>query len=666
MSNKIRLDASALAAVAVCLGVLGGFASTVHSKPEAGTAKSWMHSGKQYSFRSLERARSRPTQGRLSVLCSAKEVRALAVMNDTLWIGTEGGLFAYCMPNDSISAVAGLTTISVRSIAFDDGGALWVGGDDGISVRSHMGWKSYTKESLPFFERVTCMVQGESRFWIGTYGNGCGYIVNDVLTVLGAQDSLLDDRVLSIIEESPSVVYIGTASGLIEADTSGWRSLRYGSRLPIGPVNAMVLDEDEYLFLAIGVQGVTVYSFGRVRTYGTVQDLPGAEVRALSLDPMGRTWAVGREGVSIFDGSEWVSCTLPGVGGKGRRFLSLHHDEGETCYLGTDDGKVLIFARDHVKEIAVPQAFAECHVSRIRAVNDAVWLIAGRHVYGWKGSFTQAAALPEQYADEMTDLAPTETGELWVTTRFGILHFANRLWDVFDRRTGLPAEHFTRVARDPAGTLWFAAFEGGVVAFAAGKWITYNGGNGLPVDPIEDLALDNAGNPWIVTRNGEVAHFTQGAWVRMGLPSRENVARDTTRAADSPDQYDPAIRFLPDASGSIASGGPRGYCLGFDKAGACLIGGKAGVYRLATTGWQYFALPESIRGAGPAAIFGASNGDIWLGTAGKGVLVLRGGDWLRLSASTGLSDNYISSLCEDRRGVIWIGTQAGGITKFTP
>ncbi|MDD4857528.1 MAG: two-component regulator propeller domain-containing protein [Candidatus Krumholzibacteria bacterium] len=666
MSKKNHLDAFALAATAVCLGVLAGAASTVHSKPAVVAPKSWIHSGKRYSLSSLERSGRRPMEGRLSVLCSAKEVGALAVMNDTLWIGTEGGLFAYCMLNDSISAVQGPVSPSVRSIAFDDGGALWVGGDDGISVRSREGWRLYWKESLPFFERVTCMVQGESRFWIGTYGNGCAYVSGGSLTVLSAQDSLLDDRVLSILEESSNVVYIGTASGLIEADTSGWKSLRYGSRLPIGPVNALAMDEDENLLLAIGAQGVTVSSFGRVRTFGTAQDLPGSEVRALSLDPTGRTWAAGREGVSIFDGSEWAPCTVAGVGDKHRRFLSVCHDESENSYLGSDDGKVLIVGRNRAKEITVPQVFAERRVSRIRSSNGTMWLIAGRRVYSWKGSFTQTAALPEQYADEMTDLAPGDNGELWVTTRFGILHFAGRTWDAFDRRTGLPAEHFTRVARDPAGTLWFAAFDGGIVELSAGKWIFYGAESGLPVGPIDDLALDNSGNPWIVTRNGEVAHFGQGAWARMELPSRQNAARDTTGRADSLDQFDPSIRFLPDATGSIQSGGARGYCIGFDKRGSCLVGGQNGVYRLATTGWQFLALPESMRGAGPTAILGTAEGDIWLGTAGRGALVYRRGDWFKFGPSSGLSDDYIHSMCEDQRGVIWIGTQTGGVARFAP
>jgi ligand-binding sensor domain-containing protein len=667
MSMKVRLDASAFAMIVVSLVALASLAPAMRSAPGADRPKSWMYSGRRFSLPSLERARAQPLGGTFSSLCSSREVRTLAARSDTLWIGTEGGLFAYSIGDDTISAVAGPATPSVRSIAFDDGGALWVGSDYGISVRSRGRWRSYTEASLPFFRRIRCMVQGESRFWIGTYGNGCGYLANDVLTVLGEQDSLLDERVLSILEESASSVYFGTASGLIDADTLGWKSLRYGSRLPIGSVNALAFDEDENLFIAIDAQGVAVSSFGRVRTFGTAHDLPGANVHAFSLDLTGHVWAAGGSGVSIFDGSGWTPCPAPGVASMQQRYLSIHHDENGNCYLGTDDGTVLIVSRDAVKEIAVPQAFAESRVSRIRSGNGAIWFIAGRRIYRWKDSFAQVLTVPELYADEMTDLVPTETGELWVTTRFGILHFTGGMWEVFDRASGLSAEYFTRVAIDPSGALWFATFDGRVVTLSAGKWSSYGRENGLSADPIEDLALDGSGAPWIVTRRGVVAHLVQGAWMRMGISPRELMASEAARAADSLSQFDPAIHFLSDeAGGSPALSEAKRYCLAFGKRGACLIGTNAAVYRLAATGWQVIDLPESMRGVRPTAVLGTAKGEIWLGTAGSGVLVYRNGEWLRIGASNGLSDDYIRALFEDQAGTIWIGTQFGGITRFSP
>jgi ligand-binding sensor domain-containing protein len=666
MSRKIGFEALGRSSLPAVLAALAISLASICSCP-ATAQSTWLRGGTRHSLSSLEKKGSRVLPGKLSVLCSAKEARALAVTNDTLWIGTEGGLFA-CRKNDTVVArVSGPGSISVRAIAIDDRGALWVGGDQGVSVRSNGAWHWYPKESLPLFARVRCITPGETRLWIGDYGNGCGYVMDNTITVLNAQDSLLDERVLSVAEENASTVYFGTASGLICADTLGWKSLRYGSRLPIGAVRDALFDEEGDLFLAIAGQGVAIYSFGRVLSYGTAGGPPGAEVNALSLDPTGRVWAAGDSGISVFDGSEWTMPAPIGRASKQRRFLSIRHDIGGVCYAGTDDGRVLVISGNDVSELAVPQLFPESRVARIRLCGGAVWLVAGSSIYAAKDTFARAAAPPPLYAGEITDIAATETGELWSTTRFGILHYAGRAWEVLDRRIGLPTEYFTRVARDPSGTVWFATFDGAVVTHTAGTWNVLDKESNLPAGGISDLALDAAGNPWVVTRAGEVAHRSEGVWARIVLPRRGGDAADSTGAADSLRQLDPAIHFMSESSPGSGLYSPASeYCLGFDRVGACLVGSSAGVYRLGSAGWQVFELPKAMKGVRATAVLGTAGGDVWLGTAGGGVLILRNGEWTRLGASNGLSDDYVRSLCDDRKGTIWIGTQYGGLTRCVP
>lgn len=662
MRMTIRRAAAPLAIAATMIIVLAA-----PPAPPAAAGETWLRSGERRSLSSLESDANRPAPGRFSVLCSAKEVRSLAVADDTLWIGTEGGLFACGIRNERIVPVTGPGSISVRAIAVDDRGALWVGGDHGIGVRSDDAWTWYPEESAPLFSRVACIVPGEAGLWIGSYGGGCGLVADDAITMLGARDSLLDERVLAIAEENSSAVWFGTASGLMCADSLGWKSLRYGSRLPIGAVRDALFDEDGNLFLAIAGQGVAVYSFGRVRSFGSSGGPPGAEVNALSLDPTGRVWAAGASGISVFDGSEWTQIVPGDRAAKKRRFLSIRHDVEGVCYAGTDDGTVLVVNGAAAKELVVPQTFPESRVSRIVAAGGAMWLAAGSGIYSARETLAKTPAPPGLYAEELTDLFAGETGEIWCTTRFGILHYAGKAWEVFDRKSGLATEHFTRVVRDPSGTLWFATFDGGLVTQTAGKWSALGREDNLPDGTIVDLALDPRGAPWIATRTGEVAHRVQGVWARLELPRPPRAAADTARAGDAIGRLDPAIRFMSDAANGADSHGPASeYCLGFDRAGSCLVGSPDGVYRLGTSGWQLLELPGRLRGSRATAVLGTARGDVMLGTAGGGVLVWRNGEWSRIAASGGLSDNYIRALCEDRGGTVWIGTQYGGVTKYTP
>jgi ligand-binding sensor domain-containing protein len=659
----MRISNRSAAALVLALAVGASLAGA--PKNDVARQKSWMRSGKRSALASLESSVPRPIAGTFTYFCSARAVRALAEQGDTLWIGTEGGLFTYTIPGRTARPVAGPSSLGVRALAFDDAGSLWVGSDYGVSVRTQAGWKHYPKESNTIFGRIRCLTPGETRFWIGTYGNGCAYVMNDAVTVLTSQDSLPDDRVLSIAEENPRTVYFGTASGLVQGDSLGWKSLRYGAHLPIGAVKDMLFDEEENLFLAIAEQGVSIYSFGRVRSFGAGDSLPGSEVNAVDLDPTGKVWAVGNSGVSTFNGSEWTALGLSIFDLKKYRYASIKHDVEGTCFLGTDDGKVIVLPRDTLRIVSIPQSFPEDRVERIRSSAAGLWFSTGRNIYQYKGSFVKAASPPDLYTGEISDVAALETGEIWAASRFGVLHYNGRAWETFDRTQGLPADHFVSVARDPAGNLWFQTFDRGIVEYSTGRWIAFNSRNGLPGDDIADLAIDGRGTPWVVTRTGALARCVEGAWESVVLPALAAKAPDTSQAADSLLRIDPAIKFLPEARRDAAALAEAGeFRLGRDAAGSLIVATSRGVLHLVGAVWQGIEYPAWLQRPKPTAVLGSSRGEIWVGTDGNGVLVYRGGGWIRLTASNGLSDDDIRALCEDEHKAIWIGTQFGGITRF--
>lgn len=73
-----------------------------------------------------------------------------------------------------------------------------------------------------------------------------------------------------------------------------------------------------------------------------------------------------------------------------------------------------------------------------------------------------------------------------------------------------------------------------------------------------------------------------------------------------------------------------------------------------------------------SAIYKQSNGDIWVGTDGGGILKYNSNLAIidrythKESDKTSLPDNAVLSIYEDSKGVMWIGTFLGGLSRFIP
>jgi len=632
-------------------------------KQEEAEKGGWMVAGRTIRFAALETAR-RPAAGRLENYCSARMVRDLLSIGDTLWIGTEGGLFAYSMSRDSITFVPAPLPGSIEAVAIDDAGSLWVGGRNGLGIRLGTGWARYTDDANSFFSRIMDISPGEGRVWLATYGKGAGCIEGGDLTIYTRKDSLLDDRVLRVLEQENETVWFGTASGMCRADTLRWESMRFGSRLPIGSVNDILLDEEGNLFLAIARRGAAVYNLGRVRTYGLGRGLPERDIAGFSLDPLGKVWAAGRSGVSTFDGSAWTPYRLTSVPIGRYSFLSIHHGMDGECYLGTDEGTILVIGRETVREIALPQRFPENTVTRLRMFGKALWAIGVDRLYRLGDSGGIIEPPDEHFRGTMTDVWAGEGEEVWVSSRFGLLRHDGSSWQVFDRRQGLPTEQFNRIVRDGEGHLWFGTYERGLLRLTGENWVHYSTGSGLPDDRIEDLVVDRNGEPWVLTATGGIARFHGERWEELTLPFEKPAVGPEP---DSVQAYEPFIRFISSADGGQAPRDGSGACvLGLDGLGNCMVACDSGIYRFTGTSWQVIEPPEGVSSLGATALLGTARGAIWVGTEDRGIFIRSRGGWRRLGIEQGLGDDHIESLCEDASGNIWIGTRFGGLSRFSP
>jgi ligand-binding sensor domain-containing protein len=57
------------------------------------------------------------------------------------------------------------------------------------------------------------------------------------------------------------------------------------------------------------------------------------------------------------------------------------------------------------------------------------------------------------------------------------------------------------------------------------------------------------------------------------------------------------------------------------------------------------------------------NGDLWIGSAGGGLMLYDGKKFRHFTEKDGLSNRYVQSLLKDKNGRLWVGT-SGGVFRF--
>jgi len=101
-----------------------------------------------------------------------------------------------------------------------------------------------------------------------------------------------------------------------------------------------------------------------------------------------------------------------------------------------------------------------------------------------------------------------------------------------------------------------------------------------------------------------------------------------------------------------------------DRSGVLWIGTNAGV---TTFQGGHFARPPGTEALADAYIWAVAedrDGDVWLGTLGKGLGRLHQGKLTLFTRQDGLGSDRVLSLLVDRSGVLWVGTNDAGLVRY--
>jgi ligand-binding sensor domain-containing protein/signal transduction histidine kinase len=291
--------------------------------------------------------------------------------------------------------------------------------------------------------------------------------------------------------------------------------------------------------------------------------------------------------------------------------------------------------------------------------------VAGRPVDVWQTE----DGLPQ---NSITAIVQTRDGYLWLgTAQRGLVRFDGFQFTSFTTANtpALRSDRISCLHEDSQGTLWIGTEGGGVTRHAGGRFETFTDRRGLTGQRITAIASDSRPNSlWVGTsggglfalRDGEFASFpaldsVPGQSVQALLPEGNRVWVATS------EHYG----YLEDGEFQFLSAGPhRSVTLARAAAGGVWLVVDAVLER-----WLANGTKESVSGSFASedervrvtTVYEDRRGHVWIGTVNHGLFRYSEGGFQRIE---GLTSQWVECVFEDREGNLWVGTNGGGLNRL--
>lgn len=270
-------------------------------------------------------------------------------INPTLeFYSTQRGPYAqYNMSN------SGLPNNGVLSIAVDNNGAKWFGtASNEIGRFDGTTWTTYdeTNPGLPYGDAHDIAVGTDNSIWAAYLGNGVIRFDGTAWTHYMPENSGLPDAyVYDIAIDHDGSVWFATTAGVAVFDTTGWTVYNSAnSALPHDYIRSIAIEADGSKWFGMTLSTVVHFDGVNWTTYTPVNSsLPtSTSISAIAIDNNNVKWFGtnlspvygGGEGVTKFDGVNWVTFTSSNSGLSSNTIKHISVDQGNAIWLSTTGG----------------------------------------------------------------------------------------------------------------------------------------------------------------------------------------------------------------------------------------------------------------------------------------------------------------------------------------
>ncbi|MEO8623116.1 MAG: two-component regulator propeller domain-containing protein, partial [bacterium] len=529
--------------------------------------------------------------------------------------------------HESWTTKDGLPVNSVNGLVQDRTGYLWAATFDGLvrfdGIRFTV-FNTANSEGLPS-NRIVQLSEGrDGALWLATEQSHIVRFRAGRFENIAFENGRPGGNLPTMFVDSSGAVWVGTPEGLW--NVRGDRLVRVGKGTLDTRVTSVMRRRDGTMWVGTAGAGIFKVTGGtQVAKVPTLPDIDADFINRLIEDPSGTLWIAGNRGL-------WTlrdhAVRIPGPP------LSLVTDVVQVRATGVRYAETAagVYRIDSANAVLIRR---ESSIAGKRLWSDgaAVWTVNGTDVFrDERQVFTLA-----EHRTVSSALFDRE-GNLWIGTDAGGLHrLKEGLFTTYSVAEGVSYPNVYATYADRAGKIWLGTWGKGASRLdpVTGR-ATIVGDGKMPLS-VNSFHEDGSGAMWMATATGE------GGLLRCTPPAMSCRVERPRELGDRA-----VLALYGDADGRLWAG----------ASGA--------LFRYDGKTWTTFPTSFKGREATVRAFASTTDGALWMGTNGAGLVRYREGTLTYITSADGLPSDLIRSLYQDADGWLWVGTEGRGLARLDP
>ena len=454
------------------------------------------------------------------------------------------------------------------------------------------------------------------------------------LRTYSIENGLSESVVNHITQDDKGYIWVATEFGLNRLDGITIENYFAEDGLNNNKLRTLHVDSQGRLWIGSD-SGVNYLSEGIIQSPQNLEVLKNSSVLSILEDSEGNFWfGTDGNGAWLLDNQQTLTQYTRINGLANDRVRDIVEDKEGTIWFGTRNG--LTSLKDgNFRTYSINQGMVDEKVRDLMISSDEKLLIgtrAGLSIFD-DGTFTNITEKDGLVNNRIQSITQDKNGGLYIGTEEGLSYYQNGTFTNYETDDGLSNQFIVTVFNDDQNGTWLGSFGGGVYYYSGLEISNFSIDNGLKNNMISSIVSSEQ-------VNGNTLVGTYGAGIAVIADSVTNTITESDGLINNK-----VYTMMPDSRGRLWIGTRWGLSIYED--------GKFENYGAEV-------LPErKIRTIHERQ----TDGTIWLGTLGGGLMIMENGSFSSITKSDGLANNTVRDIEEDAAGRLWIAT-FGGVNMY--